>query len=75
MFSNSISTKEDEILIQVLQSNKGATGWNLTNLKGMSLSYYMQKLLVEDDYKPIAQPNKTQSSYERDNKEGSGQTT
>jgi len=42
-------------LIKVLKKNQEAKGWTLFNLKGISPSYCMHKIHMENDYKPIAQ--------------------
>jgi len=40
--------KEEEKLIEVLQRNKQAIRWTLSNLKEVSPSYYMHKILMEE---------------------------
>jgi len=49
---------EEEKLIKVLKHNKEAIGWNLSDLKGISPSYCMHKILMEDNFKPVAQPQR-----------------
>ena len=40
-------------LIEVLSANREALGWHYSNLKGISLTYYQHKILLEDDAKPF----------------------
>ena len=42
----------------MLKSNKGAIGWTLSNLKGISPSYCMHKIDMEQDFKSVAQPQR-----------------
>ncbi|XP_052730470.1 uncharacterized protein LOC128195822 [Vigna angularis] len=56
IISNSLSPKEEEKLVEILKANKGAIGWSISDLKGISPTYCMHKIFMEDDYKPVAQP-------------------
>ncbi|XP_019451854.1 PREDICTED: uncharacterized protein LOC109353957 [Lupinus angustifolius] len=58
MISNSLSTLEEKKLIQVLERHEQAIGWMLKYLKGNSPSYCMHKMMMEDDFKPVAQPQR-----------------
>ncbi|CAJ2635425.1 unnamed protein product [Trifolium pratense] len=58
IISNSLSKGEEESLILVLKNNKEAIGWALSDLKGISPSYCMHSIMMEDDYKPVAQPQR-----------------
>ena len=58
VISNALTTSEEEKLISVLKANKGAIGWTLSDLKGISPSYCMHKIHMEQDYKPVAQPQR-----------------
>ena len=50
---------KEEKLLKVLKHNKEAIGWSLSDLKGISPSYCMHKILMEDNFKPVAQwPNR-----------------
>ncbi|KAK2373435.1 hypothetical protein QL285_074466 [Trifolium repens] len=53
IISSSLSTHENS-LIHVLKENKDAIGWALSDLKGISPSYCMHNIMMEDDYKPVA---------------------
>ncbi|XP_045830863.1 uncharacterized protein LOC123922161 [Trifolium pratense] len=58
IISNSLSANEEKSLIQILKENKEAIGWSLSDLKGISPSYCMHNIMMEDDYKPVAQPQR-----------------
>ncbi|GJU61222.1 reverse transcriptase domain-containing protein [Tanacetum coccineum] len=45
-------------LLQVLEKRKGAIAWKMSDIKGISLSYCTHKILMEDDYKPVIQPQR-----------------
>ena len=50
-------TQEGE-LIKVLKKYKGAIGWAMDDLKGISPTMCMHKILMEDDQKPVVQPQR-----------------
>jgi hypothetical protein len=58
IISSSLSIQEEKELIEVLKVNKEAIGWVLSDLKGISPSYCMHNIMMEDDYKPVAQPQR-----------------
>jgi len=58
IISSSLSKIEEEKLIEVLKHNKEAIGCKLSDLKGMSPSYCMHKVLMEHNFKPVAQPQR-----------------
>src|ERR1043165_835712 len=58
IISNTLSEKEEGSLIQVLKSNKNEIGWVLADLKGISPVYFMNNIMMEKDYKPVAQPQR-----------------
>ncbi|PIM98117.1 DNA-directed DNA polymerase [Handroanthus impetiginosus] len=41
-----------EKLLRVLRNHKSAIGWTIANIKGISASFCMHKILLEDDQKP-----------------------
>jgi len=43
-------------LLEVLRENQKAICWSLFDLKGNSPYYFIHKIHVEQDYKPVAQP-------------------
>ncbi|XP_047183032.1 uncharacterized protein LOC124849187, partial [Vigna umbellata] len=55
IISNSLSSIEEEKLVEVLKANKRAIVWSISDLKGISPTYCMHKIFMEDDYRPIAQ--------------------
>lgn len=54
--SNIISTflkeKQEDKILYVLEKHKTALGWSITDIKGISLSFCMHKILIKDNYKP-----------------------
>src|SRR4051812_26746012 len=58
IISGSLSKKEEEKLIHVLKANKEAIGWVLSDLKGISPAYCMHKIMMEEDFKLVAQPQR-----------------
>ncbi|XP_020235005.1 uncharacterized protein LOC109814900 [Cajanus cajan] len=58
IISSSLSVEEEKKLVEVLKANEGATGWTLSDLKGISPSYCMHRILMEQDYRPVAQPQR-----------------
>ncbi|XP_014519721.1 uncharacterized protein LOC106776764 [Vigna radiata var. radiata] len=58
IISNSLSPKEEEKLVEVLKVNKGAIGWSISDLKGISPTYCIHRILMEDDYRLVAQPER-----------------
>ena len=46
-------TKEEELkLLEVLRQHQSAFAWSISDIKGISPSICMHKILMEDDYKP-----------------------
>jgi len=58
VISSTLTASKEEKLISVLKANDGAIGWTLFDLKGISPSYCMHKIHMEQDYKPLAQPQR-----------------
>jgi len=58
ILSSSLFAEEEGRLIEVLKLNQGATGWQLSDLKGISLAYCMHRIHMEADFKPVAQPQR-----------------
>ncbi|GKE12644.1 DNA-directed DNA polymerase [Tanacetum coccineum] len=56
IISSKLSKKEKISLLQVLEKCKGAIAWKMSDIKGISPSYYTHKILIEDDFKPFIQP-------------------
>ncbi|XP_070039701.1 uncharacterized protein [Nicotiana tomentosiformis] len=51
-------SEQEERLIQVLKAHKGALGWTIEDIKGISPAIFTHRILMEDIYKPIIQPQK-----------------
>src|SRR4051812_22090144 len=57
IISNALPKDEEEKLPVVLEKNQ-AIRWTLSDLKGISPPFCMHKILMEDDFKPVAQPQR-----------------
>ncbi|GJZ81748.1 hypothetical protein Tco_0646742, partial [Tanacetum coccineum] len=58
IISSELSKKEKTSLLQVLEKQKEAIAWKISDIKGISPSYYTHTILMEDDYKPVIQPQR-----------------
>ncbi|GJU81294.1 DNA-directed DNA polymerase [Tanacetum coccineum] len=58
IISSKLSEKEKILLLQVLEKQKGVIAWKMSNIKGISPSYCTYKILMEDDFKPVIQPQR-----------------
>ncbi|GJS17832.1 DNA-directed DNA polymerase [Tanacetum coccineum] len=58
IISSNLSEKEKMLLLQVLEKRKGVIAWKMSDIKGISPSYYTHKILIEDDYKLVIQPQR-----------------
>ena len=58
IISSSLSPSQEKKLIDVIVENQGAIGWTLSDLKGISPSYCMHHIHMEQDFKPLAQPQR-----------------
>jgi hypothetical protein len=58
IISSSLSSIEEKKLIEVLKRNKEAIGCKLSDLKGISPSYCMHKIMMEEKFKLVAQPQR-----------------
>ncbi|XP_072073981.1 uncharacterized protein [Arachis hypogaea] len=56
IISSSLKHEEEKALLQVLKSHKMTLGWTISDLKGISLAKCMHKILLEEDAKPVVQP-------------------
>ncbi|KAI3462495.1 hypothetical protein Pfo_019158 [Paulownia fortunei] len=52
IISTSLSPLEVEKLLHILREHKSAIGWSISDLKGISPSIVMHKILIEESYKP-----------------------
>ncbi|CAJ2663002.1 unnamed protein product [Trifolium pratense] len=58
IISSELSSLEAEKLVRVLRDNKEAMGWSIEDLKGISPGFCMHKIKLEDEYKPVVQPQR-----------------
>ncbi|GKB78670.1 DNA-directed DNA polymerase [Tanacetum coccineum] len=58
IISSELSEKEKISLLQVLQRRNKEIAWKMSDIKEISLSYCTHKILMEDYYKPIIQPQR-----------------
>ena len=58
VISNSLTHEEESRLVKVLKKHRATIKWHKSDLKGISPSYYMQKINMEAEYKPVRQPQR-----------------
>ena len=58
IISNSLSPSKEEKLIEVLKVNSGAIAWSISDVKGISPSYCMYRIFMEEDFNLVAQPQR-----------------
>ncbi|KAK1419540.1 hypothetical protein QVD17_28715 [Tagetes erecta] len=58
IISSQLTEEEKLRLIAVLQAHRQAIAWKLTDIKGISPSFCTHKILMEDEYKPVVQPQR-----------------
>ncbi|KAL1333926.1 hypothetical protein AAHE18_11G139700 [Arachis hypogaea] len=58
IISSALNPQEEEALIQVLRTHKTALGWSIGDLKSISPARCMHKILLEDNVKPVVQPQR-----------------
>ena len=58
IISAKLGRGEEEKLIRVLRQYKEAMGWTITDIKGMSPSMCMHRILMEENVKPCRQPQR-----------------
>ncbi|XP_057747508.1 uncharacterized protein LOC130966707 [Arachis stenosperma] len=58
IISSALNSQEEEALIKVLRTHKTALGWSISDLKGISPARCMHKILLEDNAKPVVQPQR-----------------
>nr|GEV30520.1 hypothetical protein [Tanacetum cinerariifolium] len=66
IISSKLSDKEKSSLLQVLEKLKGAIAWKMSNIKGIGPSYCTHKILMEDNFKPVIQPQRHLKSKVQD---------
>nr|GEY04924.1 reverse transcriptase domain-containing protein [Tanacetum cinerariifolium] len=55
IIAKDLSVEEKYDLITVLKSHKRATAWKLSDIKGIDPEFCTNKILMEDDFKPMVQ--------------------
>ncbi|KAL5570821.1 hypothetical protein UlMin_020418 [Ulmus minor] len=58
IINSSLNDLEEEKLLRVLREHRKAIGWTIDDIKGISLSICMHKILMEETYKPLVQPQR-----------------
>ncbi|GAU41937.1 hypothetical protein TSUD_380420 [Trifolium subterraneum] len=58
IISSSLARLEESKLLRVLRANKEAMSWAISDLKGISPTLCMHKIKMEDEYKPVVQPQR-----------------
>ncbi|XP_021999191.1 uncharacterized protein LOC110896067 [Helianthus annuus] len=58
IISSELEESEKVRLLDVLRANKEAIARRLSDIKGISPSYCTHRILMEDDYKPVVQPQR-----------------
>ena len=55
---SSLTTPQEECLLEVLRRRKKAIGWQISNLKGISPLVCTHHIYMEEEAKPICQPQR-----------------
>ncbi|KAG9444739.1 hypothetical protein H6P81_016079 [Aristolochia fimbriata] len=58
IISSCLNVREEELLIKVLSKHKKAIGWTISDIKGISPTTCMHKILMEDSFTPTIQPQR-----------------
>ncbi|KAL5577978.1 hypothetical protein UlMin_019677 [Ulmus minor] len=58
IINSSLNDLEKEKLLRVLREHRKAIGWTIDDIKGISPSICMHKILMEETYKPLVQPQR-----------------
>ncbi|XP_072071893.1 uncharacterized protein [Arachis hypogaea] len=58
IISSSLKPQEEEALSQVLKKHKTTLGWTINDLKGISPTCNMDNIRLEDDARPVVQPQR-----------------
>ncbi|GJY14718.1 DNA-directed DNA polymerase [Tanacetum coccineum] len=58
IISSLLSSQEKELLLGVLIKHKSALEWKVVDIKGISPSFCTHKILMEDSFKPVVQPQR-----------------
>ncbi|GJX72822.1 hypothetical protein Tco_0311417 [Tanacetum coccineum] len=58
IISSLLNPQEKESLLKVLTKYKAALAWKVFDIKGISPSFFTHKILMEDNFKPVVQPQR-----------------
>ncbi|XP_050919717.1 uncharacterized protein LOC127137290 [Lathyrus oleraceus] len=58
IISSHLEVLQENKLAKVLKKHKSAIGWSIEDLKGINPTICMHKILMEDDHKPVVQPQR-----------------
>ncbi|KAI3762510.1 hypothetical protein L1987_52940 [Smallanthus sonchifolius] len=58
IISSKLKEGEKGRLLEVLRENREAIAWRLSDIKGISPAYCTHRILMEDEYKPVVQPQR-----------------
>ncbi|KAL4329403.1 hypothetical protein AHAS_Ahas13G0296600 [Arachis hypogaea] len=58
IINSSLTKKKEGELLDVLKAHKDALGWTIDDLRGISPAVCMHKILLEDNSKPVVQPQR-----------------
>ncbi|XP_070057930.1 uncharacterized protein [Nicotiana tomentosiformis] len=59
IISSSLTNTQEEKLLRVLREHKKAIGWTIADIKGISPSFCMHKILLEDRHRPNVEQQRT----------------
>ena len=63
MISSLLSNMQEESLLKTLRRCKQAIGWKISNLKGISSLVCTQHIYLEEEGKPVRQPQRRLNPY------------
>ncbi|XP_050897018.1 uncharacterized protein LOC127103818 [Lathyrus oleraceus] len=58
IISSNLEVSQEDKLVKVLKKHKSTMGWAIEDLKGISPTMCMHKILMEDGHKPLVQPQR-----------------
>ncbi|XP_074282653.1 uncharacterized protein LOC141607192 [Silene latifolia] len=58
IISSKLTKEQEEALIRVLKQHKEAIGWTMADIKSISPTLCMHRILLEDEAKPVRQPQR-----------------
>ncbi|GJT36153.1 reverse transcriptase domain-containing protein [Tanacetum coccineum] len=56
--SSKLTEKVKTLLLWVLEKQKGAIAWKMSDIKGISSSFCTHKILMQESFKPVIQPQR-----------------